>query len=261
MEKPSTSKSASEDQRKSCPEVFSSSFETSATNFPSNSHLLDNPFSKRCSSLVPGGNLHMPSTCSLSPICRGSSTASECEVGFDLEDSVFLSPKKSARVFAPSTVREEPSLFAREATFTIHHHPSTSTPSRLLCLFSWILALPLLTLGVTFALDLPSIATDSLTAAIFLSVLVLVAALLSVYVRTKPNVRIVSPPEEGSPLKLPTISNLENTPRIRILTHCYLYMYKRPPVKSRKVSHLFPNSLHSSSTVCLPVNSRPSVSF
>merc|ERR1719357_2506749 len=202
MEKPSTSKSASEELRKSCPEVFSSSFETSAVNFQMNSHLLGNPSSKRCSSLVPGGNLHMPSTCSLSPICRGSSTtASECEAGFDLEDTVFLSPKKSARVFAPSTVREEPSLFAREATFTIHHHPSTSTPSRLLFLFSWILALPLLTLGVTFALDLPSIATDSLTAAIFLSVLVLVAALLSVYVRTKPNVRIVSPPEEGSPLK------------------------------------------------------------
>ena len=29
--------------------------------------------------------------------------------------------------------------------------------------------------------------------------------------RTKPNVRIVSPPEEGSPLKLPTISNLAPT--------------------------------------------------
>ena len=103
-EKPSTSKSASEEQRKSCPEVFSSTFETSAINFQMNSHLLGNPYSKRCSSLVPGGNLHMPSTCSLSPICRGSSTTSECEVGFDLEDTVFLSPKKSARVFAPSTV-------------------------------------------------------------------------------------------------------------------------------------------------------------
>ena len=180
---PSTSKSASEEQRKSCPEVSSSTFETSAINFQTNSHLLGNPYSKRCSSLVPGGNLRLPSTCSLSPICRGSSTASECEVGFDLEDTVFLSPRKSARVFAPSTVREESSLLAREATFTIHHHPSTSTPSRLLCLFSWVLALPLLTLGVTFALDLPSIATDSLTAAIFLSVLVLVAALLSAYVR------------------------------------------------------------------------------
>ena len=182
-EKPSTSKSASEEPRKSCPEVLSSTFETSAINFQTHSHLLGNPYSKRCSSLVSGGNLRMPSTCSLSPICRGSSTASECEVGFDLEDTVFLSPRKSARVFAPTTVRGESSLLGREATFTIHHHPSTSTPSRLLCLFSWILALPLLTLGVTFALDLPSIATDSLTAAIFLSVLVLVAALLSAYVR------------------------------------------------------------------------------
>ena len=58
-----------------------------------------------------------------------------------------------------------------------------------------------------------------------------------------------------------TIEIQKNTPRIRILTHCYLYMYKRPPVKSRKVSHLFPNSLHSSSTVCVSVNIRPSVSF
>ena len=48
---------------------------------------------------------------------------------------------------------------------------------------------------------------------------------------------------------------------IRILTHCNLYMYKRPPVKSRKVSHLFPHSLHSSPTVCLSVNIQPSVSF
>ena len=58
-----------------------------------------------------------------------------------------------------------------------------------------------------------------------------------------------------------TIEIQKNTPRIRILTHCYLYMYKRPPVKSRKVSHLFPHSLHSSSTVCLSVNIQPSVSF
>ena len=36
--------------------------------------------------------------------------------------------------------------------------------------------------------------------------------------RTKPNVRIVSPPEEGSPLKLPTISNLEEGSPLKLPT-------------------------------------------
>ena len=41
----------------------------------------------------------------------------------------------------------------------------------------------LLTLGITLALNLPSMAASSLTAAIFLSALVLVAALLSIFAR------------------------------------------------------------------------------
>ena len=134
---PSTSKSASEEQRKSCPEVSSSTFGTSAINFQMNSHLLGNPYSKRCSSLVPGGNLRMPSTCSLSPICRGSSTASECEVGFDLEDTVFLSPRKSARVFAPSTVREPPEPPHRSSSPGTGCLPCFTTINSPIIFFQW----------------------------------------------------------------------------------------------------------------------------
>ena len=36
--------------------------------------------------------------------------------------------------------------------------------------------------------------------------------------RSKPNVRIVSPPDEGSPLKLPTISNLEEGSPLKLPT-------------------------------------------
>ena len=36
--------------------------------------------------------------------------------------------------------------------------------------------------------------------------------------RSKPNVRIVSPPNEGSPLKLPTISNLEEGSPLKLPT-------------------------------------------
>ena len=126
---------------------------------------------ERCSSLLPGNNnLCLPSNCSVSPIRRGSSIG-ELEGPMDLEDSVFVSPGKSVRDIAPS------------ATYQPEVHKAPLPLSRLLCLSSCVLALPLLTLGVTMALDLPSMATSSLTAAIFLSALVLVAALLSVFAR------------------------------------------------------------------------------
>ena len=63
----------------------------------------ENLNTERCSSLLPGTTLCLPSNCSLSPICRNS-LLDELDVPMDLEDNVFLSPVKSG--FAPSATSE-----------------------------------------------------------------------------------------------------------------------------------------------------------
>ena len=60
---------------------------------------------ERCSSVLPGNTLCLPSNCSLSPI-RRDRLVCELDVPVDLEDSVFLSPGKSLRVFASSATSE-----------------------------------------------------------------------------------------------------------------------------------------------------------
>ena len=168
MEEPLVPGSAPDDFEKSYLEVWGSNQDKpkrSDLEFCSILYGPKNLNQERCSSLLPGNTLCLPSNCSLSPI-RRDSFVSELDVPMDLEDSVFLSPGKSVRILPPTT--------ATSAALPL---------SRLLCLSSCVLALPLLTLGVTLALDLPSMAASSLTAAIFLSALVLIAALLSVFAR------------------------------------------------------------------------------
>ena len=90
---------------------------------------------ERCSSILPGNTLCLPSNCSLSPIRRGSSVSELNVLPMDLEDSVFLSPGKSARVpLPPSTSPETSEPKASEAALPLR---------RLLCLSSCVLALPL----------------------------------------------------------------------------------------------------------------------
>ena len=60
---------------------------------------------ERCSSVLPGNTLCLPSNCSLSPI-RRDRLVCELDVPVDLEDSVFLSPGKSLRVFASSATSQ-----------------------------------------------------------------------------------------------------------------------------------------------------------
>ena len=174
MEEPLVPGSAPDDFEKSYLEVWGSNQDKpkrSDLEFCSILYGPKNLNQERCSSLLPGNTLCLPSNCSLSPI-RRDSFVSELDVPMDLEDSVFLSPGKSVRILPPTTATSEQKL------------PEAALPlSRLLCLSSCVLALPLLTLGVTLALDLPSMAASSLTAAIFLSALVLIAALLSVFAR------------------------------------------------------------------------------
>ena len=90
---------------------------------------------ERCSSILPGNTLCLPSNCSLSPIRRGSSVSELNVLPMDLEDSVFLSPGKSARGFPPSSPPETSEPKASEAALPLR---------RLLCLSSCVLALPLL---------------------------------------------------------------------------------------------------------------------
>ena len=61
---------------------------------------------ERCSSVLPGVTLCLPSNCSVSPICRDG-LIGELDVPVDLEDSVFLSPGKSASYAISETTAPE----------------------------------------------------------------------------------------------------------------------------------------------------------